>query len=136
MFSAVFYDDPAAAIPWLVRAFGFEVRLKVEGEGGRILHAELTYGEGLITLGNSGTRGHFASPRALGAKNTQNVGVYVDDVDAHCAGARQAGARIVTEPTTTDYGEAYWADRAYQVEDLEGHHWWFIQRVRDPGERR
>ncbi len=29
--SSVFYDDPRAAIDWLCRAFGFEVRLKVEG---------------------------------------------------------------------------------------------------------
>jgi hypothetical protein len=38
MSPAVFYDDAAAAIDWLCRAFGFEVRLKVEGDGGRIEH--------------------------------------------------------------------------------------------------
>src|SRR5688572_76561 len=38
---AVFYDEPARAIDWLCAAFGFEVRLKVEGEGGRIEHSEL-----------------------------------------------------------------------------------------------
>jgi len=42
--TAIFYDDAAGAIDWLCRAFGFEVRLKVEGDGGRdILRAsELT----------------------------------------------------------------------------------------------
>jgi len=29
----VFYDDPLAAIDWLGRAFGFDVRLKVEEDG-------------------------------------------------------------------------------------------------------
>ena len=44
--SSVFYQDAQAAIDWLCQAFGFAVRLKVEGEGGRIEHSELTYGEG------------------------------------------------------------------------------------------
>jgi uncharacterized glyoxalase superfamily protein PhnB len=50
--SALFYEDAAAAIDWLCRAFGFEVRLKVEGEGGRIEHSELTFGNGLIMVGS------------------------------------------------------------------------------------
>jgi uncharacterized glyoxalase superfamily protein PhnB len=57
--------------------------------------------------------------------------VFVDDADAHCEHARASGARIVTEPTTTDYGEDWWTDRGYESEDLEGHHWWFVQRLRD-----
>jgi uncharacterized glyoxalase superfamily protein PhnB len=48
--SAVFYENAAQAIDWLCRAFGFEVRLKVEGERGRIEHSELAFGEGLIVV--------------------------------------------------------------------------------------
>ena len=33
--TAIYYDDAAGAIDWLCRAFTFEVRLKVEGDGGR-----------------------------------------------------------------------------------------------------
>src|SRR5690606_37481574 len=54
--SAVFYDDAARAIDWLCAAFGFEVRLKVEGDGGRIEHSELTFGDGLIMVGSTGGR--------------------------------------------------------------------------------
>jgi hypothetical protein len=25
---------------------------------------------------------------------------------------------------------AYWTDRGYEAEDIEGHHWWFFQRLR------
>jgi len=47
--SSVFYDDAAKAIDWLCSTFGFEIRLKVEGEGGRIEHSELTFGDdGLV----------------------------------------------------------------------------------------
>jgi uncharacterized glyoxalase superfamily protein PhnB len=62
--------------------------------------------------------------------------IYVDDVEAHCTQARAAGARIVSEPKTTDYGEAFWEDRGYECEDSEGHHWWFYQRLRGPKVKR
>jgi uncharacterized glyoxalase superfamily protein PhnB len=135
--SALFYEDAPAAIDWLCRAFGFEVRLKIEGEGGRIEHSELVFGEGLIMVGSAGGKSTRAtslpcqSPRALGGVNTQSLCVYVDDVDAHCARARATGARIVEPPTTSDYGEHYASDRTYRAEDLEGHQWWFMQRVRE-----
>ena len=139
--SALFYDDAAKAIAWLCKAFDFEVRLKIEGEGGRIEHSELTYGGGLIMVGSTGGRSDRAvplpcrSPRSLDGANTQALCVCVDDAEAHCAKARRAGARIVEEPTTHDYGEEYWSDRTYRAEDLEGHHWWFMQRVREPNSR-
>jgi uncharacterized glyoxalase superfamily protein PhnB len=133
--SALFDDDAAAAIDWLSRVFGFEVRLRVEGEGGRIEHSELTYGDGLIMVGQAGPRpgkerSHCASPRSVGGANTQSICVFVDDVDAHCAAARAAGATIADEPTTSDYGDDYWSDRSYRAVDLEGHHFWFMQRMR------
>jgi uncharacterized glyoxalase superfamily protein PhnB len=140
--SAVFYDDAAAAIDWLCKSLGFEVRLKVEGEGGRIEHSELTFGgEGLIMVGSAGGKSERAvplpckSPRSLGGANTQALCVCVDDVDAHCERARAAGAKIIDEPTTTDYGDEYWSDRTYRVEDPEGHHWFFMQRMREPKAR-
>src|SRR3954447_10207244 len=102
------YPNASEAIDWLVRVFGFEVRLKVEGEGGRIEHSELTYGEGLIMVGQErdevarfGTK--MLSPLTAGGV-TQSLMIYVDDVDAHCAHARAAGARIVSEPSLHDYG--------------------------------
>lgn len=137
--ACIYYDDPAAAIDWLCRAFGFEVRVKVEGEGGRIEHSELVFGGGLVMVGgtdraDAGREGYqrqHVSPRALGGGNTQSLAVFVDDVDAHCARARAAGAEVFREPATDDYGEEFWADRTYGARDPEGHHWWFMQRIRD-----
>ena len=70
------------------------------------------------------------SPLAVGGANTQGLAVYVDDADAHCERARATGAVITTEPATQDYGEGYWVDRSYEARDVEGHHWWFMQRLR------
>ena len=132
MSSALFYEDAGAAIDWLCRAFGFEVQIKVEGEGGRIGHSELVFGGGLIMVGTAGKRAdqmQLKSPRSLGGANTQSLFTYVDDVEAHCARARAAGAAILREPQTIDYGEGYWSDRSYQCADPEGHLWGFAQRI-------
>ena len=134
--SGIYYRDAAKAIPWLCQAFGFTVRLKVEGEAGVIVHSELEYGEGVVMVGQEEAEGaptrygrRRCSPLSAGA-NTQGLMVYVDDVDAHCAHARAHGATIVTEPEVHDYGEEYWADRSYGALDCDGHIWWFTQRLR------
>lgn len=139
--SSLFYNDAVKAIEFLCRAFGFEVRLLVEGEGGRVEHSELTWGEALIMVGQTGPAKpgreqwpQWASPISAAGLNTQCIMLFVDDTDAHCARARAEGAVIIDEPKVHDYGEDYWADRSYGAVDLEGHMWWFTQRLRDPKE--
>jgi uncharacterized glyoxalase superfamily protein PhnB len=138
MSSSVFYDDPAAAISWLCRAFGFELQLKVEGDDGAIVHSELVFGGGLVMVGGTGRtdagkesyQQTQLSPKSLGGAHTQALCIFVDDVDAHCARARAAGAVIFREPETSDYGDDYWSDRTYGAQDPEGHPWWFMQRLK------
>lgn len=139
--SSIFYQDAAAAIDWLCEAFGFEVRLKVEGDNGRIEHSELTYGEGLVMVSQEDPssprpwKAAMRSPRSIGNLTTQSIMFFVDDVEAHCAHSRGRGARIVEEPATHDYGEDYWADRSYGALDPEGQLWWITQRIRNPPAR-
>jgi uncharacterized glyoxalase superfamily protein PhnB len=53
------------------------------------------------------------------------VHVSVDDVDAHYAQARAAGATILSElEDNTGIGQ-----RQYRAEDLEGHRWMFATRL-------
>src|SRR5271155_3958549 len=124
--TAIYYDDAAGAIDWLCQAFGFEVRLKVEGDGGRIEHSELLYGEALIMVAQSGTRPRHpkfprgASPRSIDEANTQSVMLCVDSVDERCLRSRAAGATVIEEPTLHDYGAEHWADRSYGALDVEG----------------
>lgn len=137
--SALFYDDASKAIDWLCEAFGFEVRLKVEGDSGTIVHSELTYGDdALIMVATARERPDMPlmppgrSPASAGGVNTQSLMLFVDSADEHCARAKAAGAVIISEPQIHDYGPDYWADRSYGALDLEGHSWWFTQRVRNP----
>lgn len=135
--TALYYEDPAAAIDWLCEAFGFEVQLKIEGEDGRIEHSELCYGDGLIMVGPERAAEpftHMTAPTSLKGANTQNMMVYVDDLAAHYEQAKKAGAEITMEPETHDYGDDYWADRSYVCKDVGGHHWYFSQRLRTKGQ--
>ena len=126
--SSLHYDDAKAAIDWLCTVFGFEVRLLVETGDGAVAHSELVIGDGLIMVAQAGSRPHYKSPRAAGGC-TQELMVFVDDVEAHYQKVRAAGAVITMEPTTSDYGADYWTDRSYGVIDCGGHHWWFTQRL-------
>jgi uncharacterized glyoxalase superfamily protein PhnB len=134
--TSLFYQDAAAAIVWLCKAFDFEVRLKVESDSGRIEHSELTYGEALIMVSQEDTASTRAwkrsmrSPNSLGGACTQSIFMYVDDAEAHCARARAHGAVIAADLATHDYGADHWVDRGYGALDLEGHHWSFSQRLK------
>jgi PhnB protein len=117
------YNDVDAALDFIVKAFGFEERVRMPGPDGKAMHAEAGIGDGVVMMGNPGA--DYRNPTALGG-STQLVYVYVDDVDAHCETARAAGATIVREPADQFYG-----DRTYGAEDPEGHQWSFSQHVRD-----
>jgi uncharacterized glyoxalase superfamily protein PhnB len=126
------YEDGVAALEWLARAFGFRERTRMLGPNGELGHGELEAGDGLIMLATPTP--DYESPKrhrehCERARKWSEVPfvidgtlVEVDDVDAHCARARQAGALILSEPE--DGG----AGRLYRVEDLEGHRWMFLQR--------
>jgi len=119
----LYYQDVAAALRFLADAFGFREKLRMPGSDGKIAHAEMTLGDGLVMMGCPGA--DYRNPKRLG-QTTQSLYVYVDDVDAHCARAKKAGAKIINEPEDQFYG-----DRRYGAEDPEGHHWFFATHVRD-----
>ena len=117
------YENAAAALDWLTATFGFEERMRMADADGRVKHAEIAMGSGVVMLGEP--ESNFVSPKRHGHV-CQLVHVYVHDVDAHFANAKAAGAVILSEPEDKHYG-----DRSYAAEDLEGQHWYFAQHVRD-----
>lgn len=113
------YRDPAAAIAFLQRAFGFSPGLTVPGADGAIVHAEVSLGHEIVMLGAARPDAGWASPLDLPALNA-SVYFFIDDVDAHYQRAIAAGARVVREPRDTNYGS-----REYSVKDPEGQEWHF-----------
>jgi uncharacterized glyoxalase superfamily protein PhnB len=113
------YEDAGSAMTFLNRAFGFEELMVAPGEDGSIVHAEMNLGRAVIMLGTNKPDMGWVSPKGKPSVN-QTLYVAVDDVDAHYAQAKSAGAEITRELNDTDYGS-----REYGARDLEGHHWSF-----------
>lgn len=113
------YPDVRAAVEWLREAFGFEERVRI-GEAHRV---QLRVGsDGAIVVAES--KGD--APVPVGDASPQLIKIRVADVDAAFIRARDAGARVIGEPTSYDYGE-----RSCTVADLVGHRWELTQTVRD-----
>jgi uncharacterized glyoxalase superfamily protein PhnB len=106
------YPDVRDAASWLVRAFGFEERLRIAGH-----RVQLTFGQGAVVV-TEAPADPAAPPHA--------IMVRVADADAHCRRAREAGAHVLREPTDHPYGE-----RQYTVRDHGGHVWTFSQTIAD-----
>ncbi len=126
----LFYDDVAAAIDWLVKAFGFEIRLRMTDKAGVVVHGEVELKDSLVMLGLAAEVEAWESPRTLGGRVSQRLYVFVDDVDAHYERALSAGAEIIREPA-----DQYWGDRVYECIDPEGHRWKFAQHLWDVDNR-
>ena len=113
----IFYRDVPAALDWLARAFGFvEVMRTGTPRGG--MHGEMTLDGHKIMMGQGLREKRMLSAAEAGA-TTQGVFIYLDDVDAHHARARDAGATIDMPPEDLPYG------RSYTAIDLDGHPWFF-----------
>lgn len=118
------YQDPERALAWLEAAFGFQTRMVVRDDAQRVVFAETGLGELVVAVGSE--RPWLRSPKTAGVA-TQGVRFRIlQDVDAHCARARAAGATILREPETFFFG-----DRSYDAADHEGHVWSFNQRIAD-----
>ncbi|MER5932239.1 VOC family protein [Streptomyces sp. NPDC002054] len=113
------YRDATAAIKLLTEAFGFTRVAVYEGDDGTVMHAELSYGNGMVMLGSRGTGSKF--DQAMGPEpGPTGVYVVVEDVDGHHRRAVEHGVEILMEPTDQDYGS-----RDYMARDPEGNIWSF-----------
>jgi uncharacterized glyoxalase superfamily protein PhnB len=113
------YPNVREAVAWLSGAFGFVERLQI-GESHR---SQMSVGEGgAVIIGD--VRYDRVPPRP--GEATHSVMVRVDDVNSHCARAREHGAQILMEPTDFEYGE-----RQYTATDPAGHQWTFSETLDD-----
>jgi uncharacterized glyoxalase superfamily protein PhnB len=118
---SVRYVDAHAAIEWLVNALGFTKQALYEDADGRVEHAQLTYGLGMVMLGSvreDDSGKHSVQPREVGGRETAGLYLVVEDCDASYAKAKAAGAVIVQELTSPEYG-----GKAFACKDPEGHIW-------------
>lgn len=106
----------AAAIDFYKEAFGAREESRMV-DGQRIGHAEIRIGEEPVMLADEYPELGIVGPRSLGGSPVR-IHAYVPDVDAVCARAAAAGAKILQPPTDQPCG-----DRTAKLEDPFGHVW-------------
>jgi PhnB protein len=118
-------DGAAAAIEFYKTVFGATERMRMDMPGGKLGHAEIEIGGGLVMLADEYPEMGFVGPRRIGGTPV-TLHLYVEDVDAVVARAAQAGAKVLRPPEDQFYG-----DRLAQLEDPFGHVWNVATHVED-----
>jgi PhnB protein len=118
-------DNAAEAIEFYKRAFGAKERVRMDGPGSTIGHAELEIGDSLLMLADPFPQASTRTPKDVGG-TTVNLFIYVEDADAVVQQAIDAGA-TVTRPVEN----MFWGDRFGIVTDPYGHTWSIATRVED-----
>ncbi len=117
------YRDPKAAIAWLCKVFGFKKHYVVPDDAGGVIHAELSFGNGMMMLGPL-TKGEWSKlirqPSDLAGAETQCPCVIVKDADVIYRAVKKAGGEILLDIKDEHYG-----GRSFTCRDLEGHIWNF-----------
>lgn len=115
------YHDAPTAIEWLCANLGFEKQMVVPGEGGAIVHAQLSFGNGMIMIGSVAETEYgklCCQPDQVGGSETQSPYLVVTDADEIYRRVKSSGGRIAIDIKDEDYG-----GRGFSFHDPEGHLW-------------
>ncbi|MGH9119914.1 MAG: VOC family protein [Acidimicrobiales bacterium] len=118
-------DGAQAAIEYYADVFGAIERMRMDEPSGRIGHAELEIGSGLIMLADEFPDLGIRGPKAVGGTPV-TISVYIDDVDGVVKRAVDAGAELVRPIKDEFYG-----DRTGGFVDPFGHRWSVATHVED-----
>jgi PhnB protein len=110
-------NDAAGAIEFYKQALGATEMFRMAGPDGRVGHAEIKIGRGIVMLADEFPQMGATSPKTLGGSPVGLL-VYVDDVDAVAARVVAAGAKTLRPVQDQFYG-----DRSGTFEDPYGHKW-------------
>jgi PhnB protein len=116
-------DNAAQGIDWYKRALGAEEISRSLGPDGKIMHAELKFGDSRIMVNDvmQGQKG----PKAYGG-SPASFWLYVENSDALFERAVGAGATV-----QMPMADQFWGDRAGAVADPAGYTWWIATRKED-----
>ncbi len=121
-------DGAGDAIEFYKTAFGATELLRMPGEEGKVMHAEIKIGDSPVMMADENPDMGAKGPKAYGGSPTSLM-IYVDDVDEVFARALNAGATEVRPLQNQFYG-----DRSGTLTDPFGHQWTLATHVEDVGE--
>ena len=116
-------DNAAQTIDWYKNALGAHEISRSVGPDGKIMHAELSFGDSRIMVNDPmmGVKG----PQALGG-SPASLWLYVENSDALFKRAVGAGAKV-----QVPLGDQFWGDRGGAIVDPNGYTWWIATRTED-----
>ncbi len=119
------FRDAPKAIEWLCDVCGFTKHAVYANEDGKIAHAELRRGGGMIMLGSvlkveTKFGKQIKQPDEIGGFETQSPYIIVAAIDSLYAKVKASNAEIVMEIKDQTYGS-----RDFSCRDFEGHLWNF-----------
>ena len=112
--------DAAKAIAFYKAAFGAQERNCLTAPDGRVVHAELKFGDSIVFLADEfpGMPGGTVAPETVGGRRTGGINLYVEDADTLFEQAVRAGATPVMP-----VADQFWGDRHGAVLDPFGQLW-------------
>ncbi len=117
--------DAAGLIDFYKKAFGAIEVMRLPAPGGRIGHAEIKIGQGIVMLADESPEMGHKAPQTLGGTPV-GLMFYVTDVDAQFAKAIAAGASVKQPLKDQFYG-----DRNGSLTDPSGHIWTISTHTED-----
>ena len=114
-------SDVKASVEFYKKVFGFKTTFTLPDDNGKLVHAELTWHDQMIMLGDQTqyTNG-TVTPNDSNTNSPIVLYLYHDDVEAFYKHATTNGAESVLSPEDT-----FWGDRMCRVKDRDGYVWSF-----------
>lgn len=117
--------DASTAIDWYKRALGAQELYRMPGADGRIMHAEIKIGDGVVMMTDEMPEMGGKGPLTLGG-TPASLMIYCEDSDALFNRAVGAGASV-----RMPMEDAFWGDRWGMVTDPFGHEWAIATRKKN-----
>ena len=117
-------DNAAQSIDWYKKALGAEEIYRSAAPDGKIMHAELKFGDSRILM-NDVMSPDGKGPKAYGG-SPASLWLYVDNSDAVFNRAVTAGAKV-----QMPMADQFWGDRAGCLTDPAGYTWWIATHKED-----
>jgi len=117
--------DAARALDFYKKAFGATELMRFPAPDGRIGHAEIKIGEGVVMLADESPEMGHKSPQTMGGTPVSLM-FYVPDVESRFAKALAAGG-VVKNPLK----DQFYGDRSGTITDPFGHVWTIATHTED-----
>ncbi len=116
--------NASKAIEYYKKVFGATERMRMDGPGGSIMHAEIQIGDSVMFV-NDEFPGMAEAPKE-GQLPYASLFLYTEDADAVVSRAVAEGGTMVMPPQ-----DMFWGDRYGKVTDPFGHQWGVATHIED-----